>query len=72
MKRVFNVPDIGLLVKKRRLELGMTQPQLADICGTGDRFILDLEKGKSTIQMGKVIDIIHMLGLDLYVSERGS
>ena len=71
MERVYEMTDIGSFVRKKRIELGMTQSQLADSCGKGTRFISDLENGKPTMQIGKVIDILHVLGLDLVISERG-
>ena len=71
MKRVLNTDDIGLLVRKKRIELGMTQSQLADIIGSGTRFISELENGKKTMQTGKVINTLHVLGLDVVVTERG-
>ena len=71
MTRVFEPINIGSYVRIKRNELGMTQPQLADVCGTGIRFISDLENGKPTMQIGKVLDTLHVLGLDLYISERG-
>lgn len=32
-------------------------------CGTGLRFIVDLEKGKSSCQIGKALQVLHALGL---------
>ena len=32
-------------------------------CGTGLRFIVDLEKGKPTCQIGKTIGVLRALGL---------
>ena len=72
MKRVYETADIGSFVRKKRVELGMTQSQLADSCGNGTRFISELENGKPTMQIGKVIDILHILGLDLSISGRGN
>jgi y4mF family transcriptional regulator len=63
--------DIGSFVKQKRNQLGMTQPQLAAVSGAGVRFISDLENGKPTMQIGKVLEILHVLGLDVFVSERG-
>jgi len=71
MKRIFETNDIGSLVKHKRNQLNMTQPQLAAISGTGVRFISDLENGKPTMQIGKILEILHVLGLDVYVTERG-
>jgi len=72
MTKVFDMADIGSLVKTKRNEFEMTQPRLADISGNGIRFISDLENGKPTMQIGKVLDTLHVLGLDLYISTRGS
>jgi len=71
MVRVHNIADIGSLIRKKRVGLGMTQSQLADITGNGTRFISDLENGKQTMQIGKVLDTLQVLGLDVYVSVRG-
>ncbi len=40
-------------------------------CGTGLRFIVDLEKGKPTCQTGKMLQILQALGLDLAVRGGG-
>ena len=47
---------------------GMTQPQLAMACGTGIRFIVDLEAGKETCQLGKALLVAQMLGLNIGVA----
>ena len=71
MTKISNIIDIGLFIKVKRKDLKMTQPQLADISGSGVRFISDLENGKPTTQIGKVLNILHVLGCDLFISERG-
>ena len=71
MSRVFGAADIGSLVRKKRIDLGMTQSQLADVTGNGTRFISELENGKPTMQIGKVLDTLHVLGFDVRVSVRG-
>jgi predicted transcriptional regulator len=43
--------------------LGATQKDLALTSGTGIRFIIDLEKGKPTAQLGKVMIVLQNLGL---------
>ena len=71
MKRVLETADIGSSVRMKRVELGMTQSQLADITGNGTRFISDLENGKPTMQISKVLDTLHVLGFDVIISVRG-
>jgi y4mF family transcriptional regulator len=45
--------------------IGVTQEQLALTAGTGLRFIVDLEKGKPTCQIGKVLAVLSTLGLEM-------
>jgi len=56
---------IGELVRSARKSLGVTQRHLAMTSGTGLRFIIDLEKGKSTCQLGKVLTVLHTLGIGI-------
>ncbi|HOQ95234.1 MAG TPA: helix-turn-helix domain-containing protein, partial [Sphaerochaeta sp.] len=49
---------------------GLTQEELAMYCGTGIRFISDLENGKATIQFEKALNVISMLALDMHIKER--
>jgi len=55
----------GQLVRKRRKALGMTQQELALMIGSGVRFIVDLETGKETCQLGKALAAAHAVGIDL-------
>jgi HTH-type transcriptional regulator/antitoxin HipB len=40
-------------------------------CGTGLRFIIDLEKGKPTCQIGKILQVLQALGLKLQIASPG-
>ena len=55
--------QLGTAVRTRRKQLKVTQKELAMTCGTGLRFIVDLEKGKPTCQIGKIIQVLQALGL---------
>jgi y4mF family transcriptional regulator len=55
--------SIGELVKNTRKTMGVTQKDLAMTSGTGLRFIIDMEKGKATCQLGKVLTVLHTLGI---------
>jgi HTH-type transcriptional regulator/antitoxin HipB len=60
--------QIGQLVKKARKTLGVTQKDLALTSGTGLRFIIELEQGKATCQIGKVLTVLHTLGIAMQLS----
>ena len=57
--------EIGKIVKETRKKLGVTQRALALTSGTGSRFVVDLERGKETCQLGKTLTILHTLGIKL-------
>jgi DNA-binding XRE family transcriptional regulator len=53
----------GLLTRSRRRALNMTQDQLALATGVGRRFLIDLEAGKVTCQLGLSLVVAEALGL---------
>lgn len=55
--------EIGAAVRNGRRKLGVTQRDLALTAGTGLRFIIDLEKGKATCQLGKTLTVLNTLGI---------
>jgi HTH-type transcriptional regulator/antitoxin HipB len=61
----YSPQDIGRLVRETRKGLGVTQKELALTSGTGLRFIIELEKGKETAEIGKVLTILQTLGIQL-------
>lgn len=61
--------EIGSIIQKNRKSQGMTQPQLAMACGTGIRFIVDIEAGKETCQIGKALLVLQMLGIGITLNE---
>lgn len=60
--------NIGQVVYTVRKQLGVTQRDLALTAGTGLRFIIELEKGKSTCHIGKVLQVLQVLGIQLTLS----
>jgi HTH-type transcriptional regulator/antitoxin HipB len=55
--------QIGKLIRETRRNLGVTQRDLALTSGTGMRFVIDLEKGKETCEIGKALTILNTLGI---------
>jgi HTH-type transcriptional regulator / antitoxin HipB len=60
--------SIGDLVKQTRKHLKITQKDLALTSGTGLRFIIELEQGKSTCQLGKVLTVLNTLGITIQLT----
>ena len=57
--------EIGKLIRDTRKRLGVTQRALALTSGTGLRFVIDLEKGKETCELGKSLRVLQTLGITL-------
>ena len=64
---MFNVATIGQIIRDERKELGLRQDELAAASGVGLRFLVELERGKVTVQMGKVLDVLAALGCELQI-----
>ena len=62
--------DIAAAVKAARRALNLRQAELAAAAGVGVRFLIELEAGKPTVQLGKVLTVLEALGLDLRVEPR--
>lgn len=57
--------ELGAAIRERRRQMKVTQKDLAMTCGTGLRFLIELERGKPTCQIGKVLQVLQALGLQL-------
>ena len=55
----------GLLIRSRRKALQMRQDQLALAIGVGRRFLIELEAGKPSCQLGRSLLIAEALGIRL-------
>lgn len=67
-----NITDsktLGEAIRATRKRLKVTQKDLALASGTGLRFIIELEQGKPTCQLGKALGILQALGLRLNLVE---
>lgn len=71
MTQLRSVGDLGAVIRAERRRQGITQAQLADVCGVGVTFLSQLENGKRTAEVGKVLDVLTMLGIDLFAERRG-
>lgn len=71
MTKIQNISEIGREIRARRRELGYTQAFLAEYAGVSASFISELENGKPTVQLDKMMYILSLLGMDLCIARRG-
>ena len=67
---VSSVKDFGEAIRKRRKELGYTQGFLSEFSGLSASFISDVEHGKPTAELEKVMRLVNILGMDISVDTR--
>ena len=65
-----NSEDLGKIVREARKAQKLSQEDLAGMAGTGRRFIVDLEKGKKTAQLGKVLRVLATLGVSIIATRK--
>lgn len=63
------VAALARALRARRKALRLTQVDLSLLAGCGADFIYDLEAGKPTLRLDKLLDVLHVLGLELVASE---
>lgn len=68
--KITDSKSLGNAIRVRRKELQYTQAFLAAFTGLSVSFISDLERGKPTAEIGKAIQVINLLGLDMNVNKR--
>ena len=64
--------ELGAVIREQRKRLNLKQLDLAGLGNTGNRFIVDLENGKPTVQLQKVLDLMDLLGLEVVVRTKAS
>ena len=69
-RRIRTAADWGRMIKEARKRQGLTQPQLAGASGTSIGFLVDLERGKETAQLGLALHVAAMLGIHITAGRR--
>ena len=69
--KVTDAASFGREVRARRRELGYTQAFLSEFSGLSVSFISDIERGKTTAEIGKILHLVNLLGMDLEICVRG-
>lgn len=65
-----SLKDLGNLIRTARSAKDLSQQELADMAGVGRRFVSELENGKPTLEIGRVLMVCQALGIDLVARKR--
>ena len=70
MATVRSSEDVGRLMRSHRRAKGLSLERVAGLSNVGVRFLSEVERGKPTAEMGKVLRVLLALGLDVQVRSR--
>lgn len=62
--------DLGRAIRGRRRDRDMTQAQLADAAGVSAKWLSEVENGKPTAEIGKIMGVLGCLGSTLMIAPR--
>jgi len=69
--KIKNPKELGQYLLKERKNLKLTQKEISEFADIGRKFIIEVEKGKTTAQLGKIFELLNSLGLELHLIKRG-
>ena len=71
LQRIRTPTKLGQAVRQHRKARRLTQDTVASLSNVSTGFLSDFENGKPTAEIGKVLDTLKAIGLDVYVAPRG-
>lgn len=60
--------DIGTTIRAARKAQSLRQDELAAAANVGVRFLIELEAGKETAQLGKTLAVLSALGINVVLT----
>jgi HTH-type transcriptional regulator/antitoxin HipB len=64
--------ELGRIIRHKRKETGVRQEVAAGMAGVGTKFLSQLENGKETAELGKTLQVLRKMGLEVYIFPRSS
>jgi transcriptional regulator with XRE-family HTH domain len=70
--KIASPDELGRLIRLKRREVGVRQEVAAGMAGVGTKFLSQLENGKETAELGKTLQVLRKLGLEVYIFPRSA
>jgi HTH-type transcriptional regulator/antitoxin HipB len=61
--RLYTAASVGPAIRRYREEAGLTQAQLAEMAGLNRTYLSDLEQGRETEQVRRILRVLKLLGV---------
>lgn len=65
-----HITAVNLQIGRLRRKLGLTQVEFAKRAGVGLRFLRELEQGKTSVRLDKLIQVLDFLGCHLEIKSK--
>lgn len=66
--RVNTIQALAAALRGRRVALGWSQADTAAVAGVSRKFVSEVEGGKETVELGKVLSLADAMGLDISIT----
>jgi y4mF family transcriptional regulator len=57
--------QLGDIIKYHRKKAGLSQQALAEVAGVGKTVVFDIEKGKETVQLKSIVNVLKTLNISI-------
>ena len=69
--KISSMSEIAEIVRSERKRQGATQIELSQMANVGVRFVRDVEDGKSSVHLGKLMKVLSVLGISVDLLTNG-
>jgi transcriptional regulator with XRE-family HTH domain len=69
--RIKTTAEFGKIIRAFRKGQNLTLEKVAGLTGLSIRFLSELERGKETAELGKALEILNKIGLEIIIQPRG-
>ena len=69
--KISSLSEIAEIVRSERKRQGATQVELSQMANVGVRFVRDVEDGKSSVQLDKLLKVLSILGISVDLQMNG-
>ena len=69
--QISNASELGKLIRTFRKSQRFTLEKISGLTNVSMRFLSEVERGKETAELGKVLATLNTLGLEVFILPRG-
>lgn len=70
--QIKSAKDLGEFVRAYRKAKGITQTTVSGLSNVSTKFLSEFERGKQTSEIGKILQVLNVLGIDVTLGQRKS